>query len=239
MEYINAENMTYRQVNELIAQSGDSVKVSNCLGLRFLCTGLDKKTVELETVSGNALGAYLDGATIIVRDNAQDAVGDTMNCGSIIVHGNAGDTLGYAMRGGNIFVKGNSGYRTGIHMKAYGNTEPVIIIGGKTGSFLGEYLAGGIIAVLGIGCRGALLGNFTGTGMHGGRIYLRTDKIPDNLPTQVLADYASDEDMAAFLPKLKSYCEIFGFDFDALSRDVFVVLKPNAKNPYKNLYVIN
>ena len=64
-----------------------------------------------------------------------------MNDGKIIINGNAGDTLGYAMRGGKIFVKGNAGYRTGIHMKEYKDKNPVIAVGGSTGSFLGEYLA--------------------------------------------------------------------------------------------------
>ena len=35
-------------------------------------------------------------------------------------------------------------------MKAYKEKIPVMIIGGHTGSFLGEYQAGGIIIVLGI-----------------------------------------------------------------------------------------
>ena len=67
-----------------------------------------------------------------------------------IIHGNIGDAAGYAMRGGKIYVKGNAGYRAGIHMKAYKEKIPVMIIGGHTGSFLGEYQAGGIIIVLGL-----------------------------------------------------------------------------------------
>lgn len=40
------------------------------------------------------------------------------------------------MRGGRIFVRGNVGYRAGIHMKAYQEKVPVIIVGGETGAFL-------------------------------------------------------------------------------------------------------
>jgi len=82
--------------------------------------------------------------------NAQDATGDTMNDGTIYIHGNSGDVCGYAMRGGKIFIRDNAGYRTGIHMKQYKEKKPVIVIGGTAGSFLGEYLAGGIIIVLGL-----------------------------------------------------------------------------------------
>ena len=35
-----------------------------------------------------------------------------------------------------IFIKGDVGYRVGIHMKAYENLYPVIIIGGTAQDFL-------------------------------------------------------------------------------------------------------
>lgn len=106
-------------LNEAIRKADDTVRITHCLGQRFIGAGLSDKTVEIDGIPGNALGAYLNGAVITVHANAQDAVGDTMNAGEIIVHGNVGDAAGYSMRGGQIFVKGNAGYRAGIHMKAY------------------------------------------------------------------------------------------------------------------------
>ena len=74
---------------------------------------------------GNALGAYLNGASITVNGNAQDAVGDTMNAGEIVVHGSIGDAAGYAMRGGRIFISGHArDTAPGIHMKAYKDKIP-------------------------------------------------------------------------------------------------------------------
>ena len=97
-----------------------------------------------------------------------------MNEGRIVVGGNIGDACGYAMRGGSIFVKGNAGYRAGIHMKAYENKVPLMVIGGFAGSFLGEYQAGGVIVVLGLGIGDKrIVGNFPCTGMHGGKMFLR------------------------------------------------------------------
>ena len=88
---------------------------------------------------------------------------------SIIVHGSIGDAAGYAMRGGKIYVKGNAGYRAGIHIKAYEDKSPTIIIGGTCGSFLGEYQAGGTIIVLGLTAQqNPIVSNFPCTGMHGG-----------------------------------------------------------------------
>jgi len=119
-----------------------------------------------------------------------------MNDGTIYIHGNSGDVCGYAMRGGKIFIRDNAGYRTGIHMKQYKEKKPVIVIGGTAGSFLGEYLAGGIIIVLGLNSEDTVpVGDFCGTGMHGGKIYLRCSRLPQDLPKQVIAREANEEDM--------------------------------------------
>ena len=132
----------YQTLNRDIAAGGRTVTVNNCLGQRFIGSGQSGKTITLNGVPGNALGAYLDGADIIVNGNAQDATGDTMNAGTIVVHGSTGDAAGYAMRGGAIYVRDDAGYRAGIHMKAYADKLPVLVIGGRCGSFLGEYQAG-------------------------------------------------------------------------------------------------
>ncbi len=236
---ISAENMDFKELNEMIKAAEGDVFISDCYGQRYIGSGLKDKVITIEGTPGNALGAYLDGAIIKVKGNVQDAVGDTMNEGKIIVYGNAGDALGYAMRGGCIYVKGDAGYRTGIHMKQYKDKKPVIVVGGKAGSFLGEYLAGGLIVVLGIGADDLPVGEFTGTGMHGGCIFIRTDKELTGLPAQVVVGIATKEDKEEMIPYLTEYCEIFGFDAEKLAADRFYVLRPNAKNPYKQLYTAN
>ena len=213
--------------------------IDNCCGQRFIGSGAKDGKITIHGTPGNALGAYLDGAFIEVHGNVQDAVGDTMNGGKIVVHGRAGDALGYAMRGGSIFVKGDAGYRTGIHMKAYQDTQPAIVIGGAVGSFLGEYLAGGTIIVLGLGTQEIPIGNFAGTGMHGGRIYVRTNATPTALPDQVTAEAASEADLKDIAPYISEFTGYFGMKPEALTKDKFWVLKPNAQNPYKQLYTEN
>lgn len=236
---ISAQNLDFKELNEQIKAVNADVCIDDCCGQRFIGTGLKGRTLIINGTPGNALGAYLDGGVIKVNGNAQDAVGDTMNEGKIIIHGNAGDALGYAMRGGGIFVRGSAGYRTGIHMKEYEDKKPAIVIGGKVGSFLGEYLAGGLIVVLGIGSEDVPVGNFTGTGMHGGRIFIRTTKELTSLPSQVTAEVASDEDLREILPYISEFAEHFSMDAEPLTKDRFYVLKPNAKNPYKQLYTAN
>ena len=169
-----------------------------------------------------------------------------IGCGStdrkITVHGTAGHGLGqylngYAMRGGKIYIKGDCGYRAGIHMKAYQQHFPVMVVGGKAGSFLGEYLAGGLILVLGIGQNGAYpVNNFCGTGMHGGKIVLRCDKAPTDLPRQVLVSEVSADDMTEFAPYIKEYAQLFGADAENLLSQKYFVLTPNPEAGYKQLY---
>jgi glutamate synthase domain-containing protein 3 len=173
-------------------------------------------------------------------ESAQDAVGDTMNAGSIIVHGNIGDAAGYAMRGGKIYVRGNAGYRAGIHMKAYGDKYPVMIIGGRTGSFLGEYQAGGLIAVLNLDePEKRIVGNFPSTGMHGGKMFLRSSCEGIVFPEQVTTRTASEEDMKEIEPYLQEYFRIFGIDAEKVMSETFTVVTPDTKNPYRQMYVAN
>jgi glutamate synthase domain-containing protein 3 len=239
METIIAENLDFKELNKQVKTTTGNICIDECYGQRFIGAGLKGRTLTINGTPGNALGAYLDGGVIEVKGNAQDATGDTMNDGKIIIHGNAGDALGYAMRGGSIYVRGDTGYRTGIHMKEYKDKKPVIIIGGKVGSFLGEYLAGGLIVVLGIGSESVPVGNFTGTGMHGGKIFIRTDKELSGLPAQVITEIASDLDLREIQPYITEFAGYFGMDAAALMKNRFYVLKPNAKNPYKQLYTTN
>lgn len=239
MKIIDAKNIKFDLLNELIRNEKDDILIKNCLGQRFIGCGLSGKNVTIQGVPGNALGAYLSGSNITVEGNVQDAVGDTMDSGSIVVDGNAGDALGYAMRGGEIYVNGNAGYRVGIHMKAYMQKFPVMVIGGIAGSFLGEYQAGGYIIVLNKNNEKNIVGNFCGTGMHGGKIFLRTPDLPDKFPPQVKVSKATDEDLQCIIPYINNFCAKFGYDNNSFIHDDFYVLTPNSSNPYRQLYVEN
>ena len=239
MAFIQAEGLDHRALNEAIRQT-ESCTVTGCLGQRFIASGMKDRQIVLEGIPGNALGAYLTGASITVCGNAQDAVGDTMNDGRILIHGNVGDAVGYAMRGGKIYVRGNAGYRAGIHMKAYREKQPTIIIGGRTGSFLGEYQAGGTIIVLGLHQDGKpIVGNFPCTGMHGGKMFLRGDVSAIDFPANVTVRSATQDDLEELIPHLKDYCGCFGLDLSMLLAVPFSVIVPDTANPYKQMYVAN
>ena len=240
MVEINVKDLSYQEINELIRETDDACYLTDCCGQRFIGAGMTKKSITISGVPGNALGAYLNGAVITVQSNAQDAVGDTMNAGEIVIHGNIGDAAGYAMRGGSIYIKGNAGYRAGIHMKEYHERIPVMVIGGRAGSFLGEYQAGGLIVVLGLekGSR-PIVSNFPCTGMHGGKLFLRGDCHDIILPDQVTKRQADRNDMKEIRPYLSRFCSHFGFDIEKILRSPFTLITPDSKNPYQQLYVAN
>ena len=237
---LNAKDLGHKELNDRLRQMEGDCSITGCCGQRFIAAGMSDKHITIEGIPGNALGAYLNGATITVNANAQDAVGDTMNEGKIIIHGNIGDAAGYAMRGGKIFVKGNAGYRAGIHMKAYKEKKPIMVIGGTAGSFLGEYQAGGVIVVLGLEGKGKeIVGYFPCTGMHGGKMFLRSDCKDVTFPSQVTGRLADESDMDELKSYVSEYCELFGYDMDEVMASPFTVVTPNSKNPYKQMYVAN
>ena len=237
---IDIKDWDYKAINDKIRKLKCDITLTGCCGQRFIAAGMSDKRIVVEGVPGNALGAYLNGDSVTVKGNAQDAVGDTMNKGLIAVHGNIGDAAGYSMRGGKLFVKGNAGYRAGIHMKAYGDTIPLIVIGGFAGSFLGEYQAGGVIVVLGLErANKNIVGDFPCTGMHGGKMFLRADCRELSLPDRVTARAAQIRDMTELNAYVAEYCELFGLDSEEILASPFTVVTPDSKNPYKQMYVAN
>ena len=240
MTYLDASKLDYRTINEALRQLREPCIITGCCGQRCLGTGMSQQNITIHGTPGNALGAYLNGASITVYGNGQDAVGDTMNDGSIVIHGSIGDATGYAMRGGSIFVKGSAGYRAGIHMKAYKEKVPLMVIGGIAGSFLGEYQAGGVILVLGLNAGGRrIVSNFPCTGMHGGKMILRSDCQDIRFPSQVTARPASADDLIEIRTYVSQFSRLFGMDADAIMGAPFTVVTPDSSNPYHQMYVAN
>lgn len=237
---IDAINKDFKVLNAIVRSSDDKkIILDNCVGQRYIGSGISDKDIIINGTPGNAVGAYLNGAKITINGNAQDATGDTMNEGEIIINGSSGDCTGLALRGGEIYVKGNVGYRGGIHMKAYKEKLPILVVGGSAGSFLGEYLAGGRIIVLGLYDDFCPVGHFCGTGMHGGKIFIRSDKLPEDLPAQVVAEIATDKDLKSIEQYISKFCKNFDVKKEEIMKKTFYVLTANSKNPYKQLYVHN
>lgn len=239
---INAKNLHYRDLNEQIHLSirkgAKEIVLRNVNGQRYIGDGIrGVLRIRIDGVPGNDLAAFMDGPTIIVNSNAQDAVANTMNGGKVLIHGHAGDVLGYGMRGGKLYIRGEAGYRIGIHMKSFKGHIPVIIIGGTARDFLGEYQAGGVIILLGLERDGRpLAGNYIGTGMHGGVIYIRGEVDPFQVGKEVSISPIDEMDEERLRLYLREYCEDFGLSLNEVMGKRFVKLLPTHLRPYGKIY---
>jgi glutamate synthase domain-containing protein 3 len=237
---IDAKGVYYKDLNEMvkeaIANGEDEIILLNINGQRYIGDGLrGNAKIIIKGTPGNDLAAFMDGLTIIVNSNAQDAVANTMNGGKIVIHGDARDVLGYGMRGGKLFIEGDVGYRVGIHMKEYEDQRPIIIAGGRAGDFLGEYMAGGTIIILGLE-EDPIVGDFVGTGMHGGVIYIRGDVESYQISKDVETSSLTEDDQKTLMEYLDEYCKEFSLDLNEIMEKSFIKLMPRSCRPYGNLY---
>ena len=240
---INAGGMYYRDLNQKIRDAVNSgekdITVRNVNGQYYIGDGLrGKSTITVEGVPGNDLAAFMDGPTLVIKANAQDNIGNTMNTGKVVIHGNAGDVLGYGMRGGRLHISGDVGYRVGIHMKGTKKQSPAIIVGGCAGDFFGEYMAGGVIILLGLnaGAEKPMAGDYLGTGMHGGVIYVRGDVDKERCGAEVGIVELDEEDHKTLKQYLTEYCADVNLKLEDVMKKGFKKLIPASLRPYGNLY---
>lgn len=243
--------LDYKELNEKIHQAIDSgykkIVLNDVCGQRFIGASLQG---ELELIinglPGNDLGIFMDGPKITVNGNCEDQAGNTMNEGTIIIHGDGGDVIGLSARGGKIYIKKDVGYRVGIHIKEYEHKHPVLIVGGIARDFLGEYMAGGLIIVLGlkflpdgtvIEHPQCICGNELGTGIHRGKIILRTDEdVSSKLGVGAKLFDICEEEMEEIESHIKEFCKIFNVPRDIINNKPFKVIKPISKRPFGGNY---
>lgn len=239
---IEAAGLHYRDLNARIhaavAEGAEVIRLLHVHGQRYIGTGLRRPvSIEIYGVPGNDLAAFMEGPHITVYGNAQDGCGNTMNAGELVIHGHAGDIIGLSMRGGKIFVRDSVGYRVGIHMKEYGEQRPAIVIGGTAQHFLGEYMAGGVLVLLGLNTPdGRHAARFIGTGMHGGVIYVRGTLERDQLGKEVGIVELNEADRALLGQLVEEFCQHFGYDAKEIMDGCFIKLLPLSRRPYGRLY---
>ncbi len=265
---IEVGRMHYRDLNRLIREkAGEGVRrfiLAGVVGQRYIGAGLEPQiSIEIDGVPGQDLGVFMGGARIEVHGNAQDGVGNTMNDGTVIIHGSVGDIPGHMARNGRIFVKGSAGFRAGIMMKEYGNRHPLLIIGESAGDYLGEYMAGGELIVLGYGLQAATIGGeatdrlaegggaafctggpvhspvgaHVGTGMFGGTIWVRGAVAAHQLGRGAVLAAAGPDDLEAIRPALEEFAATFDLSLERILSAPFQVIRRAGERPYGDLYV--
>ena len=234
-------------IHEAVSSNYKEIRIHNVCGQRFIGAALKGDiTIKINGLPGNDLGIFMDGPKILVNGNSEDQSGNTMNSGTIIINGDGGDVIGLSSRGGKIFIKGNVGYRVGIHMKEYEDKFPLLIIGGTTKDFLGEYMAGGKIIVLGLKIlpdntiienQQPICGCELGTGIHSGSIYLRTDEnLEERLGPGAKLFEVSKKEWQEIFPFIMNFCNLFNIPKKIINAKPFKVVKPLSKRPFRNNY---
>ena len=239
---IDAAGMHYtplnRRIREAIGAGADEIVITGVMGQRFIADGVrGRGTIIIHGIPGGDLGMFMSGPTCIVYGNCDHAPGNTMDSGTIIIHGSAGDAVAHSMRGGRVFVRDNIGYRGGIHMKQYQDKCPVLVIGGEFRSFLGEYMAGGLILALGDPGRNSGRERGIGSGIHGGRIIIRGGPLDDRcLGVGAAQRPLSGEGYRQIQPIIREFADFFSLDPDPLLRDRYIEIVPSSSRPFANKY---
>tara|TARA_B100000029_G_scaffold324890_1_gene317327 strand:- start:54674 stop:56788 length:2115 start_codon:yes stop_codon:yes gene_type:complete len=235
-------------IKSVLSDGPKQLNLMNVRGQRYLGVNLPRDTeLNIYGTPGNCLANFNKGTNINVYGSAEDNVADTMYEGKITIHGNARDVIGYALQGGKIFIRGNVGNRAFILMREYEESRPVVIVGNRADDYFGEYMAGGLALVLGIDSLDStepeqLVGNFLGTGMLRGLIYVRgkvnADSIGLKPPKEDIINYLSylnfkniiDDDL---FKKLSSASDInLNFLKSELSENAFSSVKKLFSSKY-------
>lgn len=250
-----------RQIRKAIADGNDYIVLKNIAGQRYIGAGLKGDyTIEVFGDAGLDLGVFSEGLKYIVHGSSEYLLGNTLNGGEIVVYGDSWDITGMGARGGEIYIMGNGGSRIGIHMKEFGDRRPVICYGGSVKQYCGEYMAGGIIVVLGLDFKDAIIDpkkpigkdnidakkvknaegpvvqSDLGAGIHGGAVYIR-----GQVPDEILGVYAVKEeigkaDKAILEPIIDRFCEHFAVDPDFVWKARFTKVRPVSSRPFGKHY---
>jgi len=240
--HIDAKDVHYTPLNQKIRASVASgekdIVLDNVLGQRFIADGLrgDDVTITVNGIPGGDLAMFMSGPTVIVNGNADHAPGNTMDKGKVIIHGSAGDAVAHSMRGGSVYVLDDIGYRGGIHMKQYKEKRPILVVGGSARAFLGEYMAGGLLIVLGRNGNPPVAERGIGSGIHGGEIFVRGNVDEKLLGVGAKQAPASAEQKESVRPVIEDFARSFGLDPAPFVNAEYTRIAPASARPFASKY---
>ena len=261
----DGEPLDYRDLNKKIraaVKDGHTrLILENVKGQRFIGAGLrGPLTIEIFGDAGLDLGVFSDGINVVVHGCSEYLLGNTLNSGELVVYGDSWDITGMGARGGQMFIMGNGGSRIGIHMKEFKDKKPIIVYGGAVKQYCGEYMAGGLIVVLGLDFSdaiadrkkpvekddinpnlvkdipGEIVQSDLGSGIHGGAVYVRGDVSDHNLGVYAIKEKFTDEDKEILTPIIERFCELFNVPADLIWKKEFTKIIPVSSRPFGKFY---
>lgn len=124
-------------------------------------------------------------------------------------------------------------------MKAFEKHVPILVCGGKARDFFGEYMAGGMLVLLGMNGRDEaqpIAGSFLGAGMHGGVMYVRGTVEPWQCGAEVGISEAGEEHLSGLRLVIAEYAAAMDMDADEILAAPFTRIAPMSHRPYAKLY---
>jgi len=114
----------------------------------------------------------------------------------------------------------------------------MVVVGGTAQDFLGEYMAGGVLILLGLKLKKGERhkANFIGTGMHGGLIYIRGNVEDYQLGKEVGVAELEEKDYRILRQCVGEFAARFSYKTEAILGHKFIKLFPRWLRPYGQLY---
>jgi glutamate synthase domain-containing protein 3 len=114
----------------------------------------------------------------------------------------------------------------------------MVVVGGTAQDFLGEYMAGGVLILLGLELKEGERhkANFIGTGMHGGAIYIRGDVEEFQLGKEVGVAELDENDHSVLKNLIGEFASHFDYNVEEILKHKFIKLFPLYLRPYGRLY---
>jgi len=81
-----------------------------------------------------------------------------------------------------------------------------------------------------------IVGNYLGTEMHGGTIYIRGETKQHQLGREVTPAKLEADDQERLQQHLAEYCQEFGTNLGELLNKEFIKLTPHSHRPYGRIY---
>jgi glutamate synthase domain-containing protein 3 len=121
-------------------------------------------------------------------------------------------------------------------MKQYMEKRPILVVGGSARAFLGEYMAGGLLIVLGLNGVAPVSERGVGSGIHGGEIIVRGKIDEQYLGVGATQKPLTVEQMETIRPILEDFARSFGIDpVPVLAADYSRIIPASAR-PFANKY---
>ena len=121
-------------------------------------------------------------------------------------------------------------------MKQYTDKRPILVVGGAARAFLGEYMAGGLLIVLGLSGIPPIAERGIGSGIHGGEIYIRGIVDMNILGVGAQQMPATEEQKTLIKPIIEDFARTFNIDPTPLQNSDYSRISPASARPFANKY---